>query len=210
MSKISLAMCSTVGLLSVLKTGSRSASSGATSGSSRPQDHLVVELAVDPALHDALDVGEIHDHVAAVELGRADVHFDDRVVAVRVLADAVVVEKPMAVAEVDALGDQIHRLTVTYAQPDGRRRGAFLGRTRQRGAARAGTHERRQRSGPSTFEAGSPGSRRRRVPSRGCLPLPPFAGRVASVDNAQRGHARCLSSDPLGRCRTTAGVRHAG
>ena len=31
------------------------------------------------------------------------------VVAVRVLADAVVVEQPMAVTEVDALGDGIHK-----------------------------------------------------------------------------------------------------
>ncbi len=37
-----------------------------------------------------------------------DVDLDDRVVAVRMLADAVVVEQPMAVAEVDALGDEIH------------------------------------------------------------------------------------------------------
>ena len=31
-----------------------------------------------------------------------------RVVPVRVLADAVVVEEPMAVAELDALGDGVH------------------------------------------------------------------------------------------------------
>ena len=77
------------------------------------QDHLVIELAVDPALHDALDVREIRDHVAAVEPIRAHVDLDDGVVAVRMLADAVVVEQPMAVAEVDALGDEIHGLTVT-------------------------------------------------------------------------------------------------
>jgi hypothetical protein len=31
------------------------------------------------------------------------------------LADAVVVEQPVAVAELDALGDEIHGLTVTYS-----------------------------------------------------------------------------------------------
>ena len=72
------------------------------------QQHLVIELAIDPALDDALDVAEVADHVAAVE--RAGAHFDfgDRVVAVRMLADAVVVEQPMAVTEIDALGDRIH------------------------------------------------------------------------------------------------------
>src|SRR5262249_34731080 len=72
------------------------------------QDHLVVELAIDPALHDALDVAEIADHVAVVE--RAGAYFDlgDRVVSMRMLADAVVVEQAVAVAEVDALGNGIH------------------------------------------------------------------------------------------------------
>ena len=32
----------------------------------------------------------------------------ERVVPVRMLADAVVVEQPVAVAELDALGDEIH------------------------------------------------------------------------------------------------------
>ena len=69
------------------------------------KNHLVIELAVDPSLDDALDVGEIAHHVAVVE--RAAAHFDlgDRVVAVRMLADAVVVEQPVAVAELNFLGD---------------------------------------------------------------------------------------------------------
>ena len=108
MSKISLAMRSTVGLLSSLKIGSPSFSSGSTSGIVVAQDHLVIQLAIDPALDDALDVGEIGDHVALVEPVRAHVHLDDGVVSVRMLADAVVVEQAMAVAEVDALGDEVH------------------------------------------------------------------------------------------------------
>ena len=49
-----------------------------------------------------------HDHVARVEAVGADLDLGQRVVPVRVLADAVVVEQPVAVAELDALGDEIH------------------------------------------------------------------------------------------------------
>ena len=72
----------------------------------------MIELAIDPALHDALDVAEVGDHVAAVEPIGAHLDFGDGVVAVRMLADAVVVEQAMAVAELDALGDEIHRIEV--------------------------------------------------------------------------------------------------
>ena len=65
----------------------------------------MIELAIHPALDDALDVGEIADHVPVVE--RAAAHFDlgDGIVAVGMLADAVVVEQPMPVAELDLLGN---------------------------------------------------------------------------------------------------------
>ena len=109
MSKISFAMRSTVGLLSSLKIGSPSRFERLDERVVVAQDHLVIQLAVDPALDEALDVGEIGDHVALVELIGADVDFDDGIVAVRVLADAVVVEQPVTVAEVDALRDEIHR-----------------------------------------------------------------------------------------------------
>ena len=69
------------------------------------QDHLVVELAIDPSLDDPLDVREIAHHVAVVERPAADFDLGDGVVAVRVLADAVVVEQAMAVAELNFLGD---------------------------------------------------------------------------------------------------------
>jgi hypothetical protein len=59
------------------------------------QDHLVVELAIDPSLHDALDVAEVHDHVARIKSVGADFDLCDRVVPVRVLADTVVVEETM-------------------------------------------------------------------------------------------------------------------
>ena len=106
--KMSCAMCSTVGLLSQMKTGSPSCCSDVDERIVVAQQHPVIELAVDPAFHDPLDVAEIAHHVARVELRRPDFDLRDRVVAVRVLADAVVVEQPVAVAEVDALGDGVH------------------------------------------------------------------------------------------------------
>ena len=72
------------------------------------QDHLVIELAVNPPLDDPLDVAEIHHHIPCVQRIGAHLDLGDRVVAVRMLADAVVVEQPMAVAEVDALGDGVY------------------------------------------------------------------------------------------------------
>ena len=68
----------------------------------------MIELAIDPAFHDPLDVAEVGDHVALVEPIGAHLDLDDGVVAVRMLADAVVVEQPVAVTELDALGDEIH------------------------------------------------------------------------------------------------------
>jgi hypothetical protein len=65
------------------------------------ENHLVIELAVDPAFDDALDVAEIAHHVAVIERASANFDFRGGVVAVRVLADAVVIEQPMTVTEVD-------------------------------------------------------------------------------------------------------------
>ena len=101
-------MRSTVGLLSSRKIGSPSSLQRRDQRIVVPQQHLVIELAIDPALDDAFDVAEIADHVAVVERAGAHLDFGDRVVAVRMLADAVVVEQPVAVAEIDALGDGIH------------------------------------------------------------------------------------------------------
>jgi hypothetical protein len=77
----------------------------------------VIQLAIDPALHYPLDVAEVRHHVPAVEPIRAHLDLDHRVVAVRVFADPVVVEQPVAVAELDALGDQVHvskNIILTY------------------------------------------------------------------------------------------------
>ena len=68
------------------------------------EDHLVIDRLVDPALDDSLDVAEVAHHVARVEGAGAHLDFRNGVVAVRMLADAVVVEQAMAVAELDLLG----------------------------------------------------------------------------------------------------------
>jgi hypothetical protein len=65
----------------------------------------VIQLAIDPPLHDTLDVRKVRHHVAAIQSISPDIYLDDGVVPVRVLADAVVIEQPVTVAEVDALGN---------------------------------------------------------------------------------------------------------
>jgi hypothetical protein len=70
----------------------------------------VIKFAVDPPLHRALDVGEVGHHVAAIERVGLDLQLHDGVVPVRVFADAVVVEQPVAVAELQPLGHRVHSL----------------------------------------------------------------------------------------------------
>ena len=87
---------------------------GSDQGVVLPQDHLVIELAVDPRFHHLLDVRKIGHHIAAVKCLRLDLDLDDGVVAVGMLADPFVVEQAMAVAEINTLRDQIPNDTVTY------------------------------------------------------------------------------------------------
>ena len=68
----------------------------------------MIQLAIDPPFDDPLDVAEVHHHVAVVEAVGADVDLDGRVVSVRMLADAVVIEEPVAVTELDPLRDEVH------------------------------------------------------------------------------------------------------
>jgi hypothetical protein len=65
----------------------------------------MIEMRVDPAFHNPLDVAEITHHVARVELRRPHLDLRDRIVAVRVFADTVVVEQPVAVTEIYLFGD---------------------------------------------------------------------------------------------------------
>ena len=69
----------------------------------------MVELTVDPAFDDVLEVAEVTDHVTVVERGRPNLDLSDGIVPVRMFADTLVVQQAMAVAEVDPLGDGVHR-----------------------------------------------------------------------------------------------------
>ena len=75
-----------------------------------PDQHTVIQFLVDPALHHVLDVAEVADHVAMVQRVGPDLDFRHCIVPVRMLADAVVVEQAVAVTEVNAFGDGIHRV----------------------------------------------------------------------------------------------------
>ena len=164
------------------------------------QDHLVIELAIDPALDDPLDVAEVADHVAVVE--RAGPHLDlrRRVVAVRVLADAVVVEQPMAVAEVDFLRDRVHGLQsirgVLLSRTDGRRSCVDF---RAASTARCCWRRKRGRRGSSPLR-----QRRARVGgSRAAHASQHLLDAASSRTPAPlvrpwTSHARRLSADPLG------------
>ena len=72
------------------------------------EDHLVIELAIDPLLDDQFDVAEITDHVPRIERVGPNFDFGNGVVAMGMFACAIVVEETMAVAEIYALGDRIH------------------------------------------------------------------------------------------------------
>jgi len=65
----------------------------------------VVDRLIDPRFDEALDVAEIADHAAAVEFAAPDGDLGDRVVPVRMLADPVVVEQTVPVAEIYPLRD---------------------------------------------------------------------------------------------------------
>ena len=70
-----------------------------------PEEHLVVQLPVNPLLDDPLHLVEIAHHVSRVEAVGLHGNLGHGVVAVEVPAVPVVVEEPVAVAEVDALRD---------------------------------------------------------------------------------------------------------
>jgi hypothetical protein len=73
-----------------------------------PEDHLVIDLAVNPSFDDALDVAEVAHHVPVVQRCGSDLNLSDCIVTVRVFADTVVVQQSVAVTEVEAFRDGIH------------------------------------------------------------------------------------------------------
>jgi hypothetical protein len=83
-----------------------------------PQDHLVIELAIDPFLDGALDVVEVDNHVARIERPGTHFYFGNRVVSVRMPADTLVIEQPMSVAKFDLFGDRVHSRSILANVPN--------------------------------------------------------------------------------------------
>ena len=67
----------------------------------------MVQLAIEPALHDSLNLGKVTHHCTLIERRGAYFDLHEPVVSVQVPARAVVVEQPMSIAELDALRDRI-------------------------------------------------------------------------------------------------------
>ena len=61
----------------------------------------MINVVIDPCLDSVSDVGEVNDHAPFVKSVGLYVNLDASVVAVQVSALAIVVKKPVAVAEVD-------------------------------------------------------------------------------------------------------------
>ena len=105
-------MFSAVGFVSIRYSGSPSCFQGLAGRVVAMQDHAMVEVLVDPVADHVLDVREIDHHAPRVELFGLDRDDGPAVVAVQVLALAVVVEQPVAVAEVDFARHSKHGLVV--------------------------------------------------------------------------------------------------
>jgi hypothetical protein len=67
------------------------------------QEHPVIERPVDPGLKNILDLGKIAHHAPGVQRLGADLHLDFAVVAMKIAAFSVVIQQPVAVAEMNFL-----------------------------------------------------------------------------------------------------------
>lgn len=74
------------------------------------EGHPVVEILVDPSAQGSLDVAEIGEHTAIVEMFSFDGDDSSAVVAVKKSAFAVVIDEAVPVAESEFFGDAKHRL----------------------------------------------------------------------------------------------------
>ena len=102
--KISRAMFSAVGIGTPSGTSARPAAQQRHRRIVAVQEHAVVEVLVDPAAT-PLDVAEVEHHAPRVQAGRLQRNDRPAVVAMQVPALSLVVQQPMAVAEVDLTGD---------------------------------------------------------------------------------------------------------
>lgn len=71
------------------------------------EEHLVIQFGIDPGLDHLVDVAEIHHHAPVVQLLADNLHFNFAVVAVKMTTFPLVVEQPMAVAEINVFSDSV-------------------------------------------------------------------------------------------------------
>jgi len=72
------------------------------------QDHLVIEIVVDPRLHHPLDLAEINDHAQSIELIALNSNDRRAIVPMQMPALATVIQQPMAITEVDFASNSMH------------------------------------------------------------------------------------------------------
>jgi hypothetical protein len=72
--------------------------------------HPVVEIFIDPSAEGTLDVAEISEHAAIVEVFSFDRDDGSAVVSMKESAFAIVIDEAVPVAESEFLGDAKHRL----------------------------------------------------------------------------------------------------
>ena len=72
------------------------------------QKHPVVQRLVDPGLKDLLDLRKVAHHSFFIESFGAQLDFHLAVVPVKIAAFAVIIQQPMAVAEMNFLRDPEH------------------------------------------------------------------------------------------------------
>jgi hypothetical protein len=69
----------------------------------------MIQSLIDPGLKDVLDLGEVAHHALFIQRLGAQLHLDFAVVPVKVPAFSFVVQKPMAVAEMNFLRHLEHK-----------------------------------------------------------------------------------------------------
>ena len=81
-----------------------------------PEDHAMVQVIVDPAGHDLLDIREVDHHPSLIKFFRCNLDDCPTVMAMQVFTFAFVVQEPMAVAKVDFAGNMEHFQPVRWSK----------------------------------------------------------------------------------------------
>jgi hypothetical protein len=76
------------------------------------QDHLVIEVVVDPRLHHPFDLAEIDDHAQRIELIALNSNDRRAIVPVQMPAFAAVIQQAMTVTKVDFASNSMHGVRI--------------------------------------------------------------------------------------------------